>query len=281
MSSKVWDLLARARQLEASVASRVEGAARQVAGVTDARPPIETVHAAIEAIAAEVQPIGRGRRGLPFNVAKVTFLAASPRTRAQLRAIVDGPPPFPARVHEALRAAGCAAPDVAVRVAYAPHAPAGWTAPDFHVDLAHRATHAAAAAVAAPVLRVEVIEGDATNGGYAFTSMPIAIGRGAEVRDPRQRLVRTNHVAFTGDGDAARSVSRRHARIERDDRTGRLRVIDEGSVHGTHVVRNGRGIPVPPGTRGVAIETGDEIVIGRARIRVALAATADPPANSD
>jgi len=39
---------------------------------------------------------------------------------------------------------------------------------------------------------------------------------------------------------------------------------------------------VPPGTRGVLLRTGDEIVLGRARLRVSLylrvAATADPPA---
>jgi predicted component of type VI protein secretion system len=36
------------------------------------------------------------------------------------------------------------------------------------------------------------------------------------------------------------------------------------------VLRNGRTIVVAPGSRGVRLQTGDEIVLGEARLRVAI-----------
>jgi hypothetical protein len=43
---------------------------------------------------------------------------------------------------------------------------------------------------------------------------------------------------------------------------------DDGSEHGTGVVRRGRSFPVPRGARGVRLEAADEIVLGDARVRV-------------
>jgi type IV secretory pathway VirB10-like protein len=35
------------------------------------------------------------------------------------------------------------------------------------------------------------------------------------------------------------------------------------------VIRHGRGIAVPRGSRGLGLEAGDEVVLGQARIRIA------------
>ena len=120
-------------------------------------------------------------------------------------------------------------------------------------------------------LRIELIvtRGTADRGAYSFTTLPIAIGRGAEVRDSRHQLLRLNHVAFTeGSDEITRSVSRRHARIEFDPTTDRLRLIDDNSAQGTSVIRDARGIAVPRGSRGLGLQSGDEIVLGQARVRV-------------
>jgi hypothetical protein len=45
-------------------------------------------------------------------------------------------------------------------------------------------------------------------------------------------------------------------------------VYDDGSEHGTGIVRHGRTLAVPRGARGVRLESGDEIVLGEARLRV-------------
>jgi hypothetical protein len=116
---------------------------------------------------------------------------------------------------------------------------------------------------------VEVLQGSATAPTYTFTAWPITLGRGAEVRDNRQQLLRLNHVAFVENGDAVnQSVSRRHAHIDLDARTSRPRVIDDNSAQGTSIIRAGRGIAVPRGSRGLGLQSGDEIVLGQGRVRV-------------
>ncbi len=269
MKDRMWSLIHGARRVESAMTSRIEDAARQVSGTHGMRPPLEVVHAAIDAIAREIQPVGRGRHGFPFNVVKVTFAAPSSRERSQLRGVCEGPVTFEARVRERLQAAGCEASDLLVKVLFVPHPADTWLSPEFNVDLARRAAAAEAGPAPAPPIRLTVLEGATAHPEQQFTRTPITIGRGAEVRDPRQRLVRVNHVAFLDDGGpVGQSVSRRHARIERDEGTGAVRVIDDGSAQGTDVIRGGRGIPVPPGTRGLRLQSGDEIVAGRARVRI-------------
>jgi len=269
MKDRVWNLVGRARRLEDSLASHIEGKARQLAGTPAARPPLEVVHAVVDAVAREVQPIGRGRHGFPFNAIKVTFVAASARERAHWQAICGGPQPLRDRIVERLRAAGAAVADLSVKVSFVTQAGFDWTAPEFRIEFARRAPVTGPESRAEKAITIAVIEGVTPQASYEFAEMPVAIGRGAEVRDARQQLIRTNHVAFVdGGGDVNGSVSRRHARIERDAASGACRVIDDGSAQGTQVVRGGRGIPVPRGTRGLRLRSGDEIVFGRARVRV-------------
>ena len=87
--------------------------------------------------------------------------------------------------------------------------------------------------------------------------------------DQRQRLIRTNQIAFLEDGGVEnQSVSRRHAHVEFGD--GGYRIWDDRSSHGTSVVRGGRTIKVAAGARGTRLMPGDEIVLGHARLRVAI-----------
>jgi pSer/pThr/pTyr-binding forkhead associated (FHA) protein len=104
---------------------------------------------------------------------------------------------------------------------------------------------------------------------YSIAAARIDLGRGAEVRDSRNKLIRTNHVVFTeGSADVNQTVSRQHAHITYESRTGHFRVHDDGSGHGTEIVREGRAISVPRGSRGVRLQSDDEIVLGEARVRV-------------
>jgi len=273
MKDRVWNLVGRARRLEDTLASRIEGTARQLAGPPATRPPLEVVHELVNAVAHEVQPIGRGRHGFPFNAVRVTLVAPSARERAQWQAICDGPQPLRDRIVERLRAAGASVSDLSVKVAFVPQAGPDWAAPEFHLDFARRSHATEPDAAPASVMAISIVAGVATQASYELTGPTVAIGRGAEVRDARQRLIRTNHVAFVeGGGEVNDSVSRRHARVELDPAAGAWRLIDDGSAQGTYVVRGGRGVPVPPGTRGLRLRSGDEIVLGRARVRVAFPA---------
>lgn len=117
-----------------------------------------------------------------------------------------------------------------------------------------------------------VLAGTAAQPVYTFAFARIDLGRCADVRDRRNQLVRTNHVAFEDSDDRVnQTVSRRHAHVEYDATDESFRVYDDGSEQGTSVARGGKTLAVPPGARGVRLHPGDEIVLGRARLRIDLA----------
>jgi predicted component of type VI protein secretion system len=160
---------------------------------------------------------------------------------------------------------------------YARRRGADWAHPDFHVEFDRGDVPPAVPAPAVDDVRrrikLAVLKGTAEHRAYAFTSGRIDIGRRAEVIDQRQRLIRTNHVAFLEEGpDANRSVSRRHAHIAFSDEDGCYRIWDDRSAQGTSIVRGGRTIKVPAGARGTKLESGDEIALGHARLRVTVEA---------
>jgi hypothetical protein len=80
--------------------------------------------------------------------------------------------------------------------------------------------------------------------------------------------VRRNDVAFkdsTNNPNA--TVSRTHAHIEFDKTTGEFRIFDDHSALGTTVLREGEFVNVPKGaSKGAALRSGDEIVLGQARL---------------
>jgi hypothetical protein len=267
------DILGTARRLESRIARTLDGAAERIAK-TGPLEPLEVMHAIVEAVEREVRPAGRGTHVFPFNRIKLTLSASSPEARARLEAVFDGQPALQDRIADRLRAAGCDVSGLSVKVAYVSHADAQWTRPDFHLELARVARVAQTAAPAeAPLPRLEltILHGSAAEAAYAFTLARVDLGRCAEVRDSRHRLIRTNHVAFAdAAGDLNQSVSRRHAHIDYAADAGDYRIVDDGSAHGTAVLRSGRTIGVPSGSRGVRLQSGDEIALGEARLRVTI-----------
>lgn len=267
------------RALESRLTTAFEQAAQTVVGSNAAPPPIEAIALAVDEIASHVQPAGRGRFSFPFNRVTITFAAPTPEDEARFEGICEGPPPIQERVLRRLTSAGCDSPDVDVHVEYSPALPAqesanGDARPDsragaFSIALAR--IDASARAPRCPVVCVEVLvlSGEADRGAYSFTTFPVAIGRGADVRDSRNQLLRINHVAFAeSEHEVNRTVSRRHARIELDEATGRPRIVDDNSAQGTSIIRGGRGLAVPRGSRGLGLKSDDEIVLGQARIKV-------------
>jgi hypothetical protein len=265
------DILGRARRLESKIARTLDSAAQRVAG-TGAREPLAIAHAIVEALEREVQPAGRGRHVFPFNRLTLSVAAASAEARARLEAVFDGETSLRDRAVDRLRSAGCEVTGLTVETRYVPEAESHWTNPEFHIELV-RAVEADRAARQADsrsnALELTIVHGSAEKTAYRFTLSRIDLGRCAEVRDSRNRLIRTNHVAFADDaGDLNQSVSRRHAHIDYAAGSSHYRVYDDRSAHGTGVLRNGRTITVHPGSRGVRLESGDEIVLGEARLRV-------------
>jgi hypothetical protein len=264
------DILEKARRLEGNIARGVNDAANTLVGGGDAREPIEVVHAIVDAVENEIQPGGRGTRVFPFNTIAVSVLASTDRARARLEAIVDGDVPLRRRIAERLRAAGCRNPEPAVHIDYLPRAEESWTDPQFSISFSRLARAAAAletAEVEPARVEITVLRGAADRWTYTFAADRIDLGRGSEVRNSRNGLIRTNQVAFTESDEINRSVSRQHAHIL-FDRPSAFRLYDDGSVHGTRILRKGKMLPVPWGGRGGRLQTGDEIELGEARIRI-------------
>jgi hypothetical protein len=266
------NLLRRARDLETRLAGTLDRTVGEFVR-SGAREPVETVHAIVEAVQSEIQSGGRGRRVFPFNAIAVTILAPSRDARARFEAMVEGEPTLRDRIISSLAAASCSVGDLDVSIEYDSRARKHWRTPEFHIEfdrVAKRERPAPKPADAPPRVELTVLHGTAARRTYSLPpSARIDIGRCADVRDSRHRLIRTNHVAFLeGSNGVNQSVSRRHAHISYEPAARAFRLHDDGSEHGTGVVRHGRTLPVPRGVRGVRLESGDEIVLGDARVRV-------------
>ena len=266
------NILGKARELETMIARTFNDAAQRVAP-SGPREPLEVLHGVLDAVEAEVQPAGRGAHVFPFNRLEIAVLASSGGERARFDALFGAAPTLHERIVERLRAADCELNGLATSVTYVPQADSDWKHPQFHVDFA-RVAQAPPIEPAAPLPRrieLTVVCGVAEATGYSFAQTRIDLGRCAQVRDVRHRLIRTNQIAFADDGAGVnQSVSRSHAHIEYDFAADHYRLCDDRSAHGTGVLRNGRTLTVAPGSRGVRLQSGDEIVLGEARLRVTL-----------
>ena len=265
------DIFTTARRLESKIARSLDSAAQRVMGSV-ARDALEVIHAVGEVVEGEVQPAGRGRRVFPYNAITVTLVAASPEARARYEAVLDCAPSLRERILDRVRSTGAEVAGIDVNVVYARGAQTGWAAPDFHVEFARVAPAVEIIAPEAPArdpIELTVVNGTTPQPAYSLALPRIDLGRGGEVRDTRNHLLRTNHVAFTDGVDGVNtSVSRRHAHIACASASGDYRIYDDGSAHGTQVLRNGSTIVVRSGSRGIRLRDGDEIVLGEARVHV-------------
>jgi len=265
------DVLGRARRLESAIAGRVEQVAKGLVP-SRTRQPLEILLAILEAVEQRIEPTGRGARVFPFNRVEVSVAAPSLEARGRLEAVLGGDTPLQTRVLDRLRSAGCSPVDVVIEARYVDAAEASWNVPEFDLQFARIARPETDRrdldAQPAPI-EIRAVVGEMERWAYSLAAPRIDIGRGAEVRDHRNRLIRTNHVVFTeGGGAVNETVSRTHAHIAYEPPTGRFRLHDDASEHGTAIIRGGKTISVIRGTRGVRLQPDDEVVLGEARVRV-------------
>lgn len=266
------NILQKVRRLEAEVTRAVERQARHWSNSGD-REPLEIVDAIVETVAERLEPAPRGRYVFPFNRVHVVIAAGSRDARARFAAILETPPTLPERLAARLHDAGCAASAIDVAVTYVAAPEEAWGGREFRVECTRaRTPPAAPPAAPAPAIRaitIAILSGTAERPSYTFTIPRVNLGRCTEVRDSLGRPIRTNQVSFSDESGATnQTVSRQHAHLEYVAGAGHYRIRDDRSAHGTGVVRNGRMIPVPAGSRGIRLESGDEIVLGEARARV-------------
>ena len=273
------DIVGKARKIERKIARSLDAAVGEFVGASSATP-LEIIHQVLDRAEQEIQHAGRGRRVFPYTRLTVIVPAGRDRhARARFAVIAEGPPSLTERLRARLESAGCRTPHLQVEVSYVSKPGAHWSTPDFHIEFLREelppappvVEEPAPAPAAVPKLKLTVAKGTTGHRHYLFTGGRIDIGRRAEVLDARHRLVRTNHVVFEEDGGEVNgSVSRRHAHIEYDPAKREYRLQDDRSAHGTGIVRHGRTIAVLAGSRGARLQSGDEIVLGQARLRVTL-----------
>jgi len=267
------DIVGKARRLETTIARTFEGAAQQWSK-SGPRVPLEVLHGILEAVDQRVEAAGHGKRVFPFNRIKLSVVAPTRDARARLSSVLEGTPSLQEKIATRLRQAGCEVDRLHVRVAYVAQSEEGWTAPEYHIDFSNSAPSDLPAPVPAQAreIKLTITSGSADKPSYTFSQNRINLGRCEEVRDNRHRLIRTNHVVFKeGAGSANDTVSRRHAHIDYNERSADYRISDDRSAQGTTLVRSGTTIAVPAGSRGIRLQSGDEIFLGDARVKVKIA----------
>ncbi len=240
---------------------------------TTGTEPMELRRAILEDVESRAVSPGGGRRIFPYNRLEVRLLAAGPREREELEAIVGGAWDLRREITDRLRDHGCSVPgSLEVEVSVTEEA-----APEFGDRYWHVAYHRGEGAAASgpsrrPKLVLTVIHGQAAQRVYEFDSSDrITLGRLPEVLDEEDRVKRRNDVAFLEEGDINRTVSREQARIVWDPQAAEYRLRAEPGASGTRILRDGRSIDVSAhDRRGVRLLSGDEVYLGKASLKAAI-----------
>jgi len=260
---------------------KLEGTLERLFGGRPPREPLEVRRAVVEGLAGEVRPVGGGRRVLPVGRVTVAVVATDPTEKRLFKEALTGPEGVESDLRRALDAAGAEWPrGFALTVKFVKAPGEDWrSGARFHVTTADpgapaaapepdTASVAVAAPAVAPTLVLRVTLGHAKPRTVTCEGERVNIGRQPTVADANGRIVRRNDIAFTGDDEVSRSVSRAHAHVAWIANAGTYRVFDEQSSHGTVVSRAGRLIQVPPGRDGLKLAAGDEVHVGRAVVVV-------------
>ena len=220
------------------------------------REPIEIRREVIRAVVDQLQPAGGGEYLFPYSGIHLELFAADPAGQPPLEAIFSLPG-FADDVRAALADRGCKVPKLEVQV----EVKVEESAAPYRIVYQRSNIPKSKAGAPRPRARLTVLEGQANTQELEIDRDLVYLGRLKDVVSSSNGLERRNHLAF----DAAEStVSRKHARIEYDNEAGRFRLFNDPER--TSISRDGRAIPCDA-TRGVQLRSGDELVLGKARVR--------------
>ena len=249
--------------------------------------PLEIRRAILDDAESHVVAVGEGKRIYPHNHLRVHLLVPDPEERVRFEAVVREAWDLQREIAERLAERGCPLPaGFAVEVVFDEETHPRYGDRRFYVEYLNREAPAAPATVsqapgAPPVpaggerttLELTVLKGVATQRVYDLDAPRVYLGRLEEVTDPDGRVRRRNDVAFLEVGEINSTVSREHARIAWDAESGGWGLRAEQNATGTRIYRGGRTIDVSSNDRrGVRLQPGDEIYLGRACVKVGMRA---------
>ena len=231
------------------------------------RELIEVHRAILEEVASRVVSLPRGKLGFDSSHIRIEIFAEPEQRPSYERVFLKGAA-LEHQIRSSFQEMGVEHPDrLKVEVELVGDLPSEARARGFDISYSN---HSAAPTAAQPrEIRLTVLVGAAEQSEYRFQRQRVNIGRLPEVLDAQLRPIRRNDVALK-DGAAGvnATVSRTHAHLEWDSEAARFRLFDDGSAHGTTLLREGSLIPVPKGaSKGVLLHTQDQIIVGQAHIR--------------
>jgi hypothetical protein len=263
-------LLKQAEKFEGKVKQLIEG----VFGKEAAREPLEIRRAILGDIEQKIEPVGRDKKMFPFRQLRVRLFASDPQRRAIFKAVFVENRRLEKHIVELLRRNYVDLPaDLHVSVSLVKRAllADGSGALDYCVDYESEPAKAQLKREMSvlPDVHLTTLRGHTTKKSYRLTKSRINLGRLAEVIDHHHRVVRRNDVVFQEGGtDLDQTVSREHAHIRLDEKTGEFRLHDDGSAYGTRILREDQTIEVQASNRrGAKLCPGDEIFLGQASLR--------------
>jgi hypothetical protein len=244
--------------------------------------PLEIRRAVLDDVESHVVAVGEGKRIFPHNRLRLHLLTPDPDERVRFEAVVREGWDLKREIAERLAGRGCPVPaGFDVEVAFDEETHPRFGERRFYVEYLNQEAAAApattseagggAALAARPTLELTVLKGTATQRVYEFEAPRVFLGRLEEVVDSDGRVRRRNDIAFLEAGEINSTVSREHARIAWDAESGGYWLRAEQNASGTRIYRAGRTIDVSSNDRrGVRIQAGDEIYLGRACVKVTM-----------
>jgi hypothetical protein len=240
---------------------------------TTGTSPLEIRRAVIEDAEEHVVSVGEGRRMFPFNRLTVHLLAPDPEERAALEMAAREGWALEMEIAGRLRDRDCPVPpDLTVDVVMEEEPLPQFGDRRYFVEYGKsEAAPDAAEPAVRPMIELTVLKGEATQRVYEPEGPRIYLGRLEEVLDADGRVRRRNDVAFHEQGEINTTVSREHARITWDAETAGYWLRAEQNASATRIYRAGRAIDVSAhDRRGVRLQPGDEIHLGRACLKVGM-----------
>jgi hypothetical protein len=246
--------------------------------------PLEIRRAILDDVEARVIAVGEGKRIFPNNLLRVHLLVADAEERVRFEAVVREGWNLKREISERLADRGCPLPaGFDVEVAFDEEAHPRFADRRFYVEYLNReapaedpvkpAVPAGGPTASRPILELTVLKGTATQRVYEIEGTRAFLGRLEEVVDPDGRVRRRNDIAFLEAGEFNSTVSREHARIAWDAESGGYWLRAEQNASGTRIYRGGSTIEVSShDRRGVRLQPGDEILLGRAAVKVGMRA---------